>query len=121
MITQADRENYGEEFIDLTSRAAADALQPALNALRQENQQLRQLAQRSQRAEIERTLDRDVPGWRTTYADPAFADWLAAPDDYSTATRSQLLRHAVANGDAGRVAGVRPFIDVLLIEERRIG
>ena len=29
--------------------------------------------------------------------------WLSSPDPHTDATRSQLLRHAVANGDAGRV------------------
>jgi len=106
MLTKADEENYGADFLDVARRAAADALQPALAQLRAENQQLRQVAQRSQRAEIERVLDRDVPAWRATYADPAFADWLAAPDDYSAATRSQLLRNAVAAGDGGRVAAI---------------
>jgi hypothetical protein len=107
MLTQADRENYGDDFLDVARRAAADALQPELQQLRAQNQQLRQMAQRSQRVEIERTLDRDVPGWRERiYADPRFAEWLESPDDYSPATRSQLLRHAVAKGDAGRVAAI---------------
>ena len=106
-LTQQDRENYGDEFLDLTMRAAAEAVSPALNQLRAENQQLRQMAQRSQRAEIERTLDRDVPGWRERiYADPRFAEWLEEPDGYSDATRSQLLRRAVAAGDGGRVAAI---------------
>jgi hypothetical protein len=103
MITQADRENYGEEFIDLTRRAAADALQPALNQLRQENAQLRQLAQRNQNSTIQQALDQAIPDWRSTYHDPDFADWLSEPDPYAGETRSQLLRRAVAAGDAGRV------------------
>jgi hypothetical protein len=105
-LTQQDLDDYGSDFIDLTRRAAADALQPALNALRQENQHLRQLAQRSQRAEIERTLDTQIPHWRGIFANPRFADWLESPDDYSAATRSQLLRNAVAAGDGGRVAAI---------------
>jgi hypothetical protein len=64
------------------------------------------MAARSQNAEIQRTLDARVPGWRSTYANPDFADWLSQPDDYSGAVRSQLLRHAVSNGDAGRVAAI---------------
>jgi hypothetical protein len=106
MLTKADEENYGSEFIDLARRAAIDALSPELHQLRTENQHLRQLAQRSQTANIQAALDRELPGWRATYADPDFADWLSAPDDYSAATRSQLLRHAVANGDASRVAAI---------------
>jgi hypothetical protein len=106
VITQADRENYGEEFIDLARRAAADALQPELQQLRAQNQQLRQMAARAQNADIRRALDQALPNWQEIYADPDFADWLSAPDDYSAATRSQLLRNAVANGDASRVAAI---------------
>jgi hypothetical protein len=51
-------------------------------------------------------LDRSVPGWQTTYADQRFAAWLSAPDDYSGAARSQLLRDAVNKGDGARVAAI---------------
>jgi hypothetical protein len=103
-LTQQDRENYGDEFLDLTMRAAAEAVSPALNQLRAENQQLRSMAQRAQRAEIERALDREVPGWRERiYADPRFAEWLSEQDPYNDGTRSHYLRRAVAAGDAHRV------------------
>jgi hypothetical protein len=90
----------------MTRRAAAEAVSPALAQLRAENHQLRQMAARSQNAEIQRVLDARLPGWRATYADPRFSQWLAQPDDYSGAVRSQLLRNAVSNGDAGRVAAI---------------
>jgi hypothetical protein len=106
LVTAEDEENYGGALIDMSKRAALDALSPALAHLQAENQQLRGMAQRSQRVEIERTLDQSVPDWRSTYANPNFAAWLAGQDDYSAVTRSQLLRHAVAVGDAGRVAAI---------------
>ena len=103
MLTQADHENYGSEFIDLTQRAAREAMAPEIQRLHAENHHLRSMAQRSQRADIERALDARVPDWRSTYANPAFAQWLSAPDDYAGVARSQLMRHAVANSDASRV------------------
>jgi hypothetical protein len=103
LVTEQDRENYGDELIGMSQRAAYDAVRPELERLHAENQNLRSMAQRSQRAEIERALDSQVSNWRSIYANPAFADWLSQPDDYSAATRSQLLRNAVSNGDAGRV------------------
>jgi hypothetical protein len=107
MLTRQDEENYGPEFLDVARRAAVDALAPELQQLRAQNQHLRQMAQRSQRAEIERTLDREVPGWRERiFADPRFAEWLESPDEYSPTSRSQLLRRAVASGDGGRVAAI---------------
>jgi hypothetical protein len=92
MLTQADEENYGTELIDMTKRAAVEALSPELNALRAENNHLRSMAQRQQHVEIERSLVRSVPNWRDVYQNPAFAQWLAQPDDFSGATRSQLMR-----------------------------
>ena len=103
MLTQADEENYGPELLDMSRRAALDALTPELQRLHAENQQLRHLQQRSQRAEIERALDQSEIDWRQVYSDPSFAQWLSLPDDYSGGIRSQLLRNAVANGDAHRV------------------
>jgi hypothetical protein len=107
MLSPADYENYGSDFIDLTKRAAVDAVGPELAQLRQQNVQLRQMAARSNTANIQAELDRAVPGWRERiYANPAFSTWLESPDDYNAATRSQLLRQAVAAGDSGRVVRI---------------
>jgi len=103
MLSQVDYDNYGSELIDLTRRAAVEAVSPELQQLRAQNQHLRQMAARSQRAEIERALDQQIPNWHEIYQNPAFAAWLAQPDGYSGAVRSQLMRQAVDVGDAGRV------------------
>jgi hypothetical protein len=104
MITQQDVQDYRSELIDMSRRAAHDALAPEIQQLRAQNQHLRAMAQRAQNVAIEQTLDREIPNWRACYRNPAFADWLAVPDVYSGAVRSQLMRHAVDAGDAGRVA-----------------
>jgi hypothetical protein len=106
MLTRQDEENYGPELLDLTRRAAAEVVSPQLAQLRQENAQLRGMAQRSQRAEIERALNQAIPHWRAIYETPAFSTWLESPDDFSATTRSQLLRNAVAAGDASRVIAI---------------
>jgi hypothetical protein len=105
-LTQQDVENYGSEFLDLTRRAAHDALAPEIQRLHAENQRLQAMAARAQNAEIQRTMDHSVSGWRDTYADPRFSQWLQFPDDYSGAARSQLLRDAVNKGDSARVAAI---------------
>jgi hypothetical protein len=106
VLTQQDVEDYGSDFLDLTRRAAHDALAPEIQRLHAENQHLRAMAARSQNNEIQRTLDQSVNGWRDTYADPRFSQWLQLPDDYSGAARSQLLRDAVNKGDTARVAAI---------------
>jgi hypothetical protein len=103
LITEQDEENYGTDLISMIKRAAVEALSPELQQLRAENQQLRHLQHRQQHIAIEGALDRSVPDWRSIYSNPAFSQWLSLPDDYSGGIRSQLMRHAVANGDAARV------------------
>ena len=50
-------------------------------------------------------------GSRKAIPDPRFSQWLSQPDSYSGAVRSQLLRDAVAKGDAARVTAIyRGFI-----------
>jgi hypothetical protein len=104
MITRQDVEDYGQDFVDFSRRAALEALGPEVRALQQQNHQLRAMAQRAQSADIQRTLDQSIPDWRAIYQNPAFAQWLSQPDGYSGAVRSQLMRNAVDVGDAGRVA-----------------
>ena len=75
LLTAQDEENYGSELIDMTKRAAVEALAPELTQLHAENQQLRHLQQRAQRTEIERALDAQVPNWREIYQDPRFSQF----------------------------------------------
>jgi hypothetical protein len=103
LLTAQDEENYGPELLDMSKRAALEALSPELNALRQENRQLRGMATRVQYAEIERSLNQQIPNWRQVYQNPEFSSWLSQPDEYSGTTRSQLMRNAVSNGDSARV------------------
>jgi hypothetical protein len=110
-MLQSDVEDYGTALIDMTQRAAREVMAPELQRLHAENQQLRGMAQRSQRAEIERALDQSGIDWRSIYANPQFAAWLSEFDPYSAVPRSQLMRRAVANGDSNRVVNFyRGFI-----------
>jgi hypothetical protein len=102
-LTERDFDNYGPELIDMTRRAAVEALSPELQRLHAENQHLRHLQQRQQHVEIERALDRALPDWRAIYSNPAFSQWLSMPDEYGGTTRSHLLRAAVQAGDTARV------------------
>jgi hypothetical protein len=46
MLTKADEENYGSELLDMSRRAAIEAVGPELQRLHAENQSLRSMAQR---------------------------------------------------------------------------
>jgi hypothetical protein len=104
MITQQDRDDYGDQLIAFSRRAALDALGPEVRALQQENQHLQGRLRQQVRHNLEQQLDRSVPGWRQVYDDPNWRAWLDAPDDYSGQSRRELINRAAEAGDVHRVA-----------------
>jgi hypothetical protein len=104
MITQADVENYGSELVDFSRRAALETLGPEVRQLQQQNAYLQAQLRQETRRGLEQQLDQRVPGWGRTYDDPAWREWLDAPDDYSGRSRRELINRAAEAGDATRVA-----------------
>jgi hypothetical protein len=103
-LTQQDVEDYGQELVDFSRRAALEALGPEMRALQQQNQALQARLRQQTRQDLEQQLDQSVPGWRRAYSDPAWREWLDALDDYSGRSRRELINHAAEAGDAVRVA-----------------
>ena len=102
-LTPEDAQNYGTDLIDLTKRAAMDAVAPKLNELEQENQQLRQRVNHQSQMGVVQTLDMKVPNWREINRDPNFKRWLSLRDIYSGVVRKQMLDAAYQAADAPRV------------------
>lgn len=100
LITEADREAYGDELIDLAQRAAKSAVTPELLALRADNQRLTQRVQTTGKRELFATLDGRVPEWRKINVDPRFITWLRLPNIYTGRLRQDMLNEAVAGADA---------------------
>lgn len=111
LITQEDREGYGDELIDLARRAAREALTPELEQLRRENAQLTARVQNTGKRELFATLDGAVPNWRQVNKMPAFLHWLRLPNVYTGQVRQQMLKAAVDGADAPKaIALFRDFI-----------
>ena len=103
LITDTDRQNYGDDLIDLTQRAARAAIEPELDAVRQDNQRLqRQLLTEAQQR-VTQTLDAQVPDWREINRSERFRRWLSLPDIYSGVVRKQMLDAAYSAASAPRV------------------
>jgi hypothetical protein len=117
-VTDADVTTFGPEIIDLAKRAAADAISPELNAVRQENQQLKRTVNQQVATGIYADLDAAVANWREINTSPRFLQWLRLPDLYSGSVRGSLLKQAFAAADAPRV--VR-FFKGFLAEEQATG
>jgi len=103
LITPEDTQNYGQDLIDLTRRAALDAVTPQLTALEQENQRLTQRLTKQSQMGVVQTLDQQIPNWREINNDIRFKRWLSLPDIYSGVVRKQTLDAAYQAASAPRV------------------
>jgi len=104
-ITEQDVQNYGSELIDLTQRAAVQAVAPHLQNLQQQNAELQHRLAQEARHRLDQQVERAVPNYREIDRDPAWHSWLLSIDALSGRQRQVLLNDAIAQGDAGRVIG----------------
>jgi hypothetical protein len=102
-LTQNDVYNYGSDLIDFTQRAAAQAVAPHLQALDQQNAELRrQVAEQARKAMHER-VEAAIPNWHEIDQDPRWHSWLLQLDPLAGRIRQTLLDEAISTGDAHRV------------------
>ena len=105
-LTREDEQNFGPELLDVAMRAAAHAVGPELQQLREENQDLQNQLNATTKTTIDRELDAAVPDWRQINADERFHRWLLMPEPYSGIIRDRLLKDAVAAANAQRVVSI---------------
>ena len=117
-ITDEDVKNYGSELIDVTKRAALEAVAPTLTALQQENQRLHQQVNQQQRQSIYERLDEGMPTWRDVNTNPRWLAWLRLRDFNSAPVRQEQLNRAMQAADAPRVLN---FFERFLAEEVATG
>lgn len=102
-VTDEDRQNYGEDLINVTKRAALEAVAPTLTALQQENQQLRQAVTQQRTHTIYEKLDAGLPNWREINQNPRWLAWLRLRDFNSSPVRQEQLNRSMQAADAPRV------------------
>lgn len=111
LITEADREAYGDELIDLARRAARESVTPELEQLRAQNQQLTQRVQSTGKRELFQQLDAQLPNWRKINTSVQFKSWLRLPNVYTGTLRGKVLEDAVAGAQAPKVIALfREFL-----------
>jgi hypothetical protein len=111
LITSAEVEEYGEEFLDVVKRTAKEEMSSTMTHLANENQHLRNriesLDEESQSNKEEAFyayLDKNVDNWREINQDESFVEWLDAVDELSGSTRKDLIGQAYSQLNAPRVA-----------------
>lgn len=118
LVTAADEEQFGKDIIDLATRVAQQTVAPELDAVKQENANLRRTMQQSTQRTVYQQLDTAVPDWRAINKSPRFVSWLRLPDIYSRTVRHELLNRAF---DAADAASVIAFFKGFITDEAATG
>jgi len=105
-ITAKEREDYGDEFLNVVAKTAKAASAADLHQLQQGMNEVKQTLHATQRQQMARLLDERLPEWRAINTDPAFLSWLETKDAFSGRTRSELLQQAWASGAGERVLAI---------------
>lgn len=112
LITEQDRETYGDELIDVARRAAMETIGPEIEHLRAENQNLKKHVTSTGQRELRDALRQAVPDWNAINTSPQFLAWLALPNIYTGQVRRDMLRAAYGAADAPRVIALfRDFVN----------
>jgi len=117
-LTDRDVQNYGTDLIDFTQRAAIQAVQPRLQYLQGENEDLRQQLQREARVRLDMLVEAALPNYREIDNNPRWHAWLRLPDPFSGRIRQEILNDAIAAASAPRVLS---FFKGFLSEESALG
>lgn len=97
-------EEYGEKFIDVVKRAAAEVVPEDVGQIKQQVDQLKNEAMRLGRERFFSELTRQAPQWERLNEDKDFLTWLAGVDPFAGRARQDLFDQATSQMDAWRVA-----------------
>jgi len=121
LITDADRETYGDDFINLAKKAAQESWSPVVASLQDQVKKLTDRLEgvgdyvaQTEQQRMHTYLDGKCPNWLTVNDMQEFKDWLALPDPYYGGNKHELLKAAYAANNAPRVLA---FFQGFLAEE----
>lgn len=107
LISQEDRERYGDELIDVIKRAAQEEV-AAKNAeiadLKRRLDDVHSNTAKHAEVNFYERIGQLVPDWVAINSDEAFLRWLDEYDEFTGRTRQDLLSEAESQRDAERVA-----------------
>jgi len=108
LVTDADIDEYGEAMVDLQRRVAREEIRADLEAIKAENERLKQMLLQtgSQVGEVtfEQRLHRLVPDFDQINNDPQWVAWLDTVDPILRAPRRAIAQQAFTKSDAEAVA-----------------
>jgi hypothetical protein len=100
-ISDSERSDYGDDFLDVVGRKAKEIAEPHIQALQAEVQSLRGQVARKDRNAMMEALDRDegTKNWRQINEDSRFLQALEGRDEYSGEKYITLLKSAWDRND----------------------
>jgi hypothetical protein len=118
-VSQKEREEYGDELIQLMAKiskanggAEVARLTQELNQLKGQIQQTSTAVAQTSLEKVYTELDRWNPSWTVVNNSQEFLDWLGGVDIISGQARNNGLQSAFRAGDAHRVVGIfRAFVE----------
>lgn len=102
-LTDDDVNNYGPELLEVTQRAALQAVAPKLEEVEQQNVALRKQLAIEARRRLDQAVELAVPNFKEIDANPRWHRWLLGIDVLSGRVRQQLLNEAISAASAPRV------------------
>lgn len=117
-VTPDEVKDYGEEFLDVTKRAAREVYDEQIQSMAERINELQKVVKQqsetvsnvASKASVYdedvfyNTLDKLRPTWEAENTNPQFLTWLAVTDSFTGVTRRALLNQAMQAKDASRVA-----------------
>jgi len=115
LLTADDANSFGEDLIDMTKRASMSVLQAEmprymksiedrLSKLEGSVQGVQQVAAKTSQDQFFDGLVSAVADWEEINVDTGFLEWLNETDQFTGATRMELLQHAFGKQDVARTA-----------------
>lgn len=117
-LSDKDVENYGPELIEVTQRAALQAVAPQIQEVEQQNAELRKQLAKEARRRLDQAVELSVPNYKEIDRNPRWHRWLLGVDTMSGRVRQQLLNEAISAASAPRVIS---FFKGFLNEEAATG
>ena len=102
-LTAEDEQAYGRDLLDVSQRAALNAIAPYIQDLNAQNAQLRQRVARDSKRVMDQAVEQAIPNYREIDSDQRWHSWLLQRDALSGEIRQTLLNHAISSGDTSRV------------------
>jgi hypothetical protein len=113
LITDAEREEYGEPFMDVVGRRVQEVVDGKLHELDAKlakiDSQVQGVTAKTQldaKQQMYADLDNSVPNWKVINRAPEFLEWLSEPDEMSGRLLGDLLREAFSRQEAKRVVRI---------------